>query len=103
MPSQHPPSSPCPICGTELHTDWINVRTFGDPHPVYLPGERRCTNGCDLQAADLLKRERDDQPVWYAGQCVSLGLNDEIKHITGDPNARPGAAHRNTETDPHHR
>jgi len=76
----------CLICGATLDTDWVEVTVFGDPQPTYIPGQQTCPNLCDPTVARLLTRE--DGPVWdTTGNCISLGLAEEIKTITGDPNA----------------
>jgi hypothetical protein len=86
----------CPVCGATVHTDQIDVSLFGDVTPTYIPGQRKCLNGCDLKVARLLTRE--DGPVWGpTGECISLGLSEEIKTITGDPNATLSTVMNNPE------
>ena len=76
----------CPVCGDTMDVDWIDVRSFGESTPSYLPGRTKCPNHCDPRIAELLTR--DDGPVFDAtGKCVSLGLDQEIKRITGDRTA----------------
>jgi len=80
------PDQRCPVCGSTMDTDWIEITNFADPKPTYIPGQQQCPNRCDPKVARLLTRE--DGPVWDAtGNCISLGLTEEIKTITGDPNA----------------
>lgn len=77
----------CPVCWSALETDWIAAASFGEPTPTHLPGRQECPNRCDPKVARLLTHL--DGPVWNpaTGYCVSLGLGEEIKKITGDPDA----------------
>lgn len=76
----------CLVCGATMDVEWIDVRSHGESMPTYLPGQVECPNHCDPAIAALLTR--DDGPVFNAaGQCVSLGLDQEIRDITGDRHA----------------
>lgn len=74
------------MCGDTLGVEWINVQSYGDRHPMYMPGQVECPNRCDPRIARLLTRE--DGPIFdQTGKCVSLGLAEEIRWITGNRDA----------------
>ena len=44
---------PCPVCGTPIEQDMIDVTSYMDPYPPqYIPGMWECPNGCDPRNAD---------------------------------------------------
>jgi hypothetical protein len=38
---------PCPVCGTTIDVDRINIQGAVDRFPVFLIGSWRCPNQCD--------------------------------------------------------
>lgn len=42
---------PCPVCGTMIEIDMIEVTTWNGP-PAWIEGMWECPNGCDPRAGD---------------------------------------------------
>lgn len=38
---------PCPVCGTTVDVDRIDISAFDDVEPRYIMGQWECPNGCD--------------------------------------------------------
>jgi hypothetical protein len=38
---------PCPVCGTTIHVERVNVQGRADRFPVFIRGPWQCPNECD--------------------------------------------------------